>query len=37
MFIRVTSSEYNVSSLVIIMTWFYAHAQPAGLMCGYGY
>ena len=35
MFICITSSEYNVSSLVIIMNWFYA--QLAGLVCGYDY
>ena len=35
MFIFITGSEYNVSSLMIIMTWFYA--QLAGLVCGYGY
>ena len=34
MFIFITGSEYNVSGLVIIMTWFYA--QLAGLMCGCG-
>jgi len=33
MFIFITSSEYNVSGIVIIMTWFYA--QLAGLVCGY--
>ena len=30
----ITSSEYNVSGIVIIMTWFYA--QLTGLMCGCG-
>ena len=35
MFISITSSEYNVSGIVIIMAWFYS--QLAGLVCGYGY
>ena len=37
MFIFITSSEYNVSGIEIIMIWFYAHAQLAELMCEYGY
>jgi len=31
----ITSSEYNVSGIMIIMAWFYA--QLVGLVCEYGY
>ena len=33
MFIFIISSKYNVSGIMIIMTWFYT--QLMGLMCGY--
>ena len=35
MFIFITGSEYNISGIEIIMTWFYS--QLVGLVCGYGY